>query len=86
MKNKIKLEEVIQEIEMCDSGESFSLIDSEGDSHEVGYADCWIGGEGCEGWMCGTLGNVYYGNAEALAVDIFDYINRDLNLSIEEIE
>lgn len=86
MENLITLEEVVKEIELTESGESFKLIDSEGDEHEVGYADCWIGGEGCEGWMCQTLGNVYYPDAEELAEAIFDYINGELNLGLEEID
>jgi len=76
----VSMNELVEQIKELDSEMSMTLNLTNGDSMEVGAADCWIGGEGCDGWMCDYLGNTVYSDANSLAEEIFD------NLDGAEIE
>ena len=78
-------EELIERIEICESEEQFTIHCSDDSEYEVGYADCWIGGEGMDGWGCDALGNVLYSSPESLATALVDFFAED-EITIEEME
>lgn len=70
------IEELTTLIKGLESQESANLILADGSTWEVGYADCWLGGESCKGWMCDVLGNTYYTSARELATEILKWAEK----------